>query len=229
MGDVAPKAEKDVTFRDAIIGGVRNWRRFVISIVGSEVAAVLIMMALVALTTSLLALLADDPVSADGKAPMIGSGCAAALATTPTATAPAQPTGTPIRVSDFSGAGGSLAIYTSRGNDTVQRESTLSVQTGSLPASTCLATAVSDLVRSDGPAIPANQVASWARTDSTGTRVTVYVEVSPRYSSVTAAGGYTGTVYLDDTRAVGGNVPVDIHVEYPYLWRAAMLCLAAAW
>src|ERR1700722_1549902 len=87
MGDVAPKAEKDVTFRDAIIGGVRNWRRFVISIVGSEVAAVLIMMALVALATSLLALLADDPVSADGKAPMIGSGCAAALATTPTATA----------------------------------------------------------------------------------------------------------------------------------------------
>jgi hypothetical protein len=36
-------------------------------------------------------------------------------------------------------------------------------------------------------------------------------------------------VYLDDARAAGGNVPVVIHIGYPYVWRAAMFCFAAAW
>lgn len=34
---------------------------------------------------------------------------------------------------------------------------------------------------------------------------------------------------MDDERAVGGNIPVVIHVEYPRLWRATMVCLVAAW
>jgi hypothetical protein len=180
------------------------------------------MLVLVALTTLPLALWGDNKPSPDGKAPT--QGCTAAAAP-----AASESTGTPPRVSDFSGQGGSLGVYTTRGSDIVQRESTLAVQTGRLTQTTCLATAVSDLTRSDGPAIPADQVKTWALTDSTGTRVTVYIQVSPRYQSVTAAGGYTGTVYLDDFRAVGGSVPVDIHVEYPYLVRAGALCFAAAW
>jgi hypothetical protein len=34
---------------------------------------------------------------------------------------------------------------------------------------------------------------------------------------------------MDDERAIGGNVPVKVHVEYPRLWRASMVCLVAAW
>jgi hypothetical protein len=46
---------------------------------------------------------------------------------------------------------------------------------------------------------------------------------------VTPAGGYTGTVSMDDERAISGNIPVDVHVEYSRLWRATMVCVAAAW
>jgi hypothetical protein len=183
-------------------------------------------MMLVAVVTIVLGIFMDAPVSANGKAPSIQ--CA-----TPPVSAAAAPNPSAnslVRVSDASGATGTLSVYTGRANETVQRQSILlSVQNGQLPANACLATAVSDLVRSDGQAIPASQVASWAQVDNTGTRVTVFIQVSPRYGIVTAAGGYTGSVYLDDARATGGNVPVDVHVEYPFLWRAAMFCVAAAW
>ena len=216
----------EITFRAALAAGIRSWRRFVISNAGSEVAAVLAMMMLVAVVTIVLAIFMDDPVSANGKPP--SNQCAAPPVAA--AVAPGQSTSSLVRVSDASGANGTLAVYTGRGNDTAKRQSTpLSVQNGQLPANACLATAVGDLVRSDGQAIPASQVATWAQVDNTGTRVTVYIQLSPRYGTVTAAGGYTGSVYLDDARATGGNVPVDIHVEYPFLWRAAMLCIAAAW
>jgi hypothetical protein len=222
MKTVVPDAKNSVTFRHAMTEGVKNWRRFIISIAGTEVAAVLVMLVLVVLTMGLLALFEDSPVSANGKAPT--NPCGTASGPAPAATA------TPVRVADSTGASGTLAVYSGRANAIVQRQSApLSVQNGSLPRNACLVTAVSDLVRSDGQAIPASQVSSWALSDNTGTRVTVYVQVSPRFGTVTAAGGYTGTVYLDDVRAVGANVPVNIHVEYPYLWRAAMFCVAAAW
>lgn len=219
-------AGSDITFRAALATGIKSWRSFVISNAGSEVAAVLATMMLVAVVTIVLGTFMDAPVSANGKAP--SNQCA-----TPPVSAAAAPNPSAsslVRVSDASGATGTLSVYTGRANDTVQRQSILlSVQNGQLPANACLATAVSDLVRSDGQAIPASQVASWAQVDNTGTRVTVFIQVSPRYGTVTAAGGYTGSVYLDDARATGGNVPVDVHVEYPFLWRAAMFCVAAAW
>ena len=203
--------------------GIRKMRQFLLSIAGTEVLAVLVMLVLVPLTTGLLALFGDDPVSANGQAPAKPCAVSSTAGSAGAASAP-------VRVADSSGANGTLAVYTGRANDTVKRQSTpLSVQNGSLPHNSCLSTAVSDLLRSDGQAIPVTQVSSWALTDNTGTRVTVYIQLSPRFGTVTAAGGYTGTVYLDDARAVGANVPVDIHVEYPYLWRAAMLCIAAAW
>jgi hypothetical protein len=214
------------TFRAALTAGIKSWRRFVISNAGSEVAAVLAMMMLVGVVTIVLAIFMDAPVSANGKPP--ANQCA--MPPVSAAAAPNPSASSLVRVSDASGANGTLSVYTGRGNETVQRQSTqLSVQNGQLPANACLATAVSDLVRSDGQAIPASQVVSWAQVDNTGTRVTVFIQLSPRYGTVTAAGGYTGSVYLDDARATGGNVPVDIHVEYPVLWRAAMLCIAAAW
>ena len=219
-------AGSGITFRAALAAGIKSWRSFVISNAGSEVAAVLATMMLVAVVTIVLGIFMDAPVSANGKAPSIQ--CA-----TPPVSAAAAPNPSAsslVRVSDASGATGTLSVYTGRANETVQRQSILlSVQNGQLPANACLATAVSDLVRSDGQAIPASQVASWAQVDNTGTRVTVFIQVSPRYGIVTAAGGYTGSVYLDDARATGGNVPVDVHVEYPFLWRAAMFCVAAAW
>jgi hypothetical protein len=230
---VASATENDITFRAALAGGIKSWRRFVISNAGSEVAAVLAMMLLVAVVTIVLGTLMDAPVSANGAAP--SNQCAspppsAATAPTPVAGAPGSSGSSLVRVSDASGTTGTLSLYTGRGNGTVERQSTLlSVQNGQLPANACLATAVSDLVRSDGQAIPASQVASWARVDNTGTRVTVYLQLSPRYLTVTPAGGYTGSVYLDDARATGGNVPVDIYIEYPFLWRATMLITAAAW
>jgi hypothetical protein len=214
------------TFRAALTAGIKSWRRFVISNAGSEVAAVLAVMMLVGVVTIVLAIFMDAPVSANGKPP--ANQCA--MPPVSAAAAPNPSASSLVRVSDASGANGTLSVYTGRGNETVQRQSTqLSVQNGQLPANACLATAVSDLVRSDGQAIPASQVVSWAQVDNTGTRVTVFIQLSPRYGTVTAAGGYAGSVYLDDARATGGNVPVDIHVEYPFLWRAAMLCIAAAW
>ena len=221
-------AGSGITFRAALAAGIKSWRSFVISNAGSEVAAVLATMMLVAVVTIVLGIFMDAPVSANGKAPSIQ--CATPPVSAAAAAAPNPSASSLVRVSDASGATGTLSVYTGRANETVQRQSTLlSVQNGQLPANACLATAVSDLVRSDGQAIPASQVASWAQVDNTGTRVTVFIQVSPRYGTVTAAGGYTGSVYLDDARATGGNVPVDIHVEYPFLWRAAMLCVAAAW
>jgi hypothetical protein len=213
-------------FSSAIVWAAKKadkfWKALFATVTGSEVAAVLVMMVLVALTTGLLAFFVDNPASANGKAPT--NPCTSMIAAAPAGTTTAA-----VHVSDYSGTNGALAVYTTRANDTIRRMTTLTVQSGSLPAGKCFATAVSDLVRSDGTVIPAGQITSWAKSDSTGTRVTVDLEVSPRYLSVSGAGGYTGTVYLDDFRTVGGNVPVDVHIEYPYLWRAAMLCFAAAW
>ena len=181
------------------------------------------MMVIVAVATSVLAFVMDHPELASGKAP--ANPCAAAAGP-----AAARAAGPPVVVADASTDHGTVAVFTDRADDAAERQSTqLAVEGGTLKPGECLATSFSGFVRVDGQSIPGSQVSSWAKSDNTGTRVTVYIEVSPRYGTVTAPGGYTGNVYLDDVRATGGSVPVYIHVEYPYVWRAAMLCFAAAW
>jgi hypothetical protein len=135
-----------------------------------------------------------------------------------------------VQVSDASGKSNALDVYTGRNGGVVQRVSApLSVQSGLLPPNLCIGTVVSDLVRSDGEVLPSEQVTSWGLSSNAGRNMYIYIEVSPRYGSVTAPGGYPGNVYLDDVRATGGSVPVYIHVEYPYVWGAAMACFGAAW
>jgi len=202
---------------------LRNVEQFVVGPAGSEVAAILVMMLLVGLVTFPLALFADAKVSANGAAPVNPCiGQIIANSTTQTANQ--------VQVSDASGKSNALDVYTGRSGGVVQRVSApLSVQSGLLPPNLCIGTVVSDLVRSDGEVIPSNQVTSWGITGNAGRRVFVYIAVSPRYGQVTPAGGYTGTVSMDDERAVGGLIPVDLHVEYPRLWRASMVCIVAAW
>lgn len=204
-------------------GAIRNLRRFAASTARSEVAAVLVMMVIVAVTTIVLAFGLDHPELASGQAP--ANPCAAAAGA-----ASARAAGPQVVVASASTDNGTVAVFTDRAGDAIERQSAqLAVEGGSLEPDECLGTSVSGFVRSDGQSIPGSQVSSWALSDNTGTRVTVYIEVSPRYGSVTAPGGYTGNVYLDDVRATGGSVPVYIHVEYPYAWRAAMACFGAAW
>ncbi len=87
---------------------------------------------------------------------------------------------------------------------------------------------IGDLVRSDGETLPANQVAVWGRVDSTGTHVTIWVHVNPRYGHVSGFGSYSGIAYLDDPRALGANVPVDVHVRYPDISFVVTFSLIAA-
>jgi hypothetical protein len=212
-----------VTFKTAIVAGIKNLRHDVISSSGSEIAAVLVMMFLVGIVTCPLAFFADARVVANGQAPP--NPCAASNAAKST-----TPVINQVQVSSASATTDSLEIYTGRADATTQRVSTpLSVQNGLLPPNECLQTVVSDLVRTDGEVIPSDQVTSWAVSGNAGLRVFVFVEVNPRYGSVTPSGGYTGTVSMDDDRAIGGNIPVNVHVEYPSLWRAAMVCIVAAW
>jgi hypothetical protein len=71
------------------------------------------------------------------------------------------------------------------------------------------------IARSDGQTLPTNQVATWGKVDSTGTHVIIWVKANPRYGYVSGFGSYSGTASLNDSHALGGNVPVDIHVLYP--------------
>jgi hypothetical protein len=218
-----PATGDEVTFRSAIGSGVRGLRTFFISSAGSEVAAVLVMMILVGLVTLPLALFADAQVTANGQAP--ANPCLGQIIANST-----TQTANQVQVSDSSGTHNSFDIYTGRDGAVVERVSLpLSVQSGRLPPDLCLGTLASDLVRPDGEVIPASQVTSWALTGNSGQRIFIYIEVSPRYGSVTPSGGYTGTVSMDDERATGGNIPVTVHVEYPRLWRATMVCIVAAW
>ena len=218
-----PETNNTVTFRSAISAWVANLREFVIGPAGSEVAAVLVMMVVVVVFTAPLALFADTDVTANGAAPV--NPCAADIAANST-----TQTANQVKVSDATASGNAFDIYTGRSGGDVKRVSQpLSVQNGLLPPNMCLGTVVSDLVRSDGEVIPSNQVTSWAVSGNAGLRIFIYVEVSPRYGSVTPAGGYKGTVSMDDERAIGGNIPLTVHIRYPRLWRATMVAILAAW
>jgi hypothetical protein len=133
------------------------------------------------------------------------------------------------KVSDASGATAALNIFIGRAGGPQQRASTpLAVQSRSLPAGAFLCTATSDLVRDDGESLPANQVKSWAQVDNDGGHVTIFVSVAPRYLQLSDFGGYTGTVALDDARATGGNVALNVHVPYPYVNRVLIATIIAA-
>jgi hypothetical protein len=135
----------------------------------------------------------------------------------------------PVKVNDAAGSAGTMNLFVGRGGDLVQRQSApLGIENATLTPGTYLCTSVSDLVRSDGQTLPANQVASWGRVTNDGAHVTVYVVTSPRYRQVSGFGGYTGTVALNDPRAVGGNIAVDVHSEYPYLDDVILFALLAA-
>jgi hypothetical protein len=135
----------------------------------------------------------------------------------------------PVKVNDASGTAATLNLFVGRGGNLVQRQSApVAVENTTLAPGTYLCTNVSDLVRSDGQTLPANQVASWARVTNDGAHVTVYVVASPRYQQVSGFGGYTGTVSLNDPRAVGASLAVDVHVEYPYLDFIILFALLAA-
>lgn len=163
---------------------MRNVQQFVVGPAGSEVAAVLVVMLLVGFVTAPLAFFADAKLTANGQAPVNPcEGQIIANSTTQTANQ--------VKVSDASGQGDSLDVYTGRAGAVVQRVSTpLSVQNGLLPPNLCIGTVVSDLVRSDGEVIPSDQVTSWAMSGNAGLRIFIYIEVSSRYGTVTPAGGY---------------------------------------
>jgi hypothetical protein len=141
----------------------------------------------------------------------------------------ASSTGQPMKVSDASGSAATLNLFVSRGgNDPMRRSVPLAVQKGRLCSGGILTASIGDLVRSDGETLPTNQVAVWGRVDSTGTHVTIWVHVNPRYGHVSGFGSYSGIVSLDDSRAVGANVPVDVHVLYPNISWVLTFSLIAA-
>lgn len=120
-----------------------------------------------------------------------------------------------MKVSDASGVAATLNIAIGRGGYGVERQSSpLAVQNGTLPPGASLWTSASDLVGGADQILPACQVATWAKVDNDGTHVTIYVLIAPRYKSVSPFGGYSGSVSLDDPRAVDANVPLSVHVEY---------------
>jgi hypothetical protein len=120
----------------------------------------------------------------------------------------------PVKVSDATGTGATLNIFIGRAGAPVHRQSSPLALQGSLPPGTALCMASTDLVRGDGQTLPAYQVASWAIVDNDGTHVTVFVAVAPRYEYVSGFGGYSGTVSLNDPRALGADIPVNVHVAY---------------
>lgn len=138
-----------------------------------------------------------------------------------------------MRVSDAPAA---LDVYVGSGGEVVTRQSSPLAIQGKLPPGTSLCTIDSDFVSTSGQVLPAYQVASWAVVDNVGTHVIVYVAIAPRHESISGFGGYTGTVSLNDPRAVGANVSVDANVEFynvrnPLAWAlfAAFGGLIWAW
>ncbi|MFE5924173.1 hypothetical protein [Streptomyces sp. NPDC056468] len=103
-------------------------------------------------------------------------------------------------------------------------------ESATLPPGSRLATSSTGLIRqTDGVSLPEDQVSSSAQVGRSGRTVTLTVCVAPRYGEVSAFGPYSGTASLDDPRVMGGNVPVAIHVKYPYMNRVGLAALFAAY
>ncbi len=120
------------------------------------------------------------------------------------------------KVADASGSNANLDIYVGRdGRGQVRGSIPLAVQRRTLCAGAILAANKGDFARDDGLTLPGYQVATWGQVDKAGTHVVIHVRVSPRYREVSGFGDYSGIVTLADKRAIGGSVPVTIHVLYP--------------
>ncbi|MFI6855970.1 hypothetical protein [Streptomyces sp. NPDC050416] len=102
-------------------------------------------------------------------------------------------------------------------------------ENATLPPGTHLTTSTTGLARqTDGVSLPEEQVASTARVGPSGRTVFLAVCVAPRYGEVSAFGSYAGAAGLDDSRVLGGNVPIVIHVKYPYMNRVGLAALLSA-
>jgi hypothetical protein len=189
-----------------------NWQGWLDKIKArADIASSVVTLALIAIGGIVFAWLLASPVVPSGVQPVgYKKGCTTAAR--PSHAAMAQP----VKVSDASGPKTTLNLFTGRGGDDQTRQSVpLAIQKGRLCPGETLTASVRDLARSDGQILPTNQVAAWGLVDNTGTHVTIWVHVNPRYGHVSGFGSYSGSAYLNDSSALGGNVPIDIHVLYP--------------
>lgn len=159
--------------------------------------------------------------SGDKPVPPKATGCASA--TRSSGSTAVQP----VKVSDASGPTATLSLYISRVAKDQTKDQTqptteqtrqsipLAIQKTKLCPGEILTASIGDLSRSDGQTLPTNQVAVWGKVDSTGTHVIIWVKANPRYGYVSGFGSYSGIASLNDSHALGGSVPVDIHVLYP--------------
>lgn len=133
----------------------------------------------------------------------------------------------PVTINNASGPGTILNVVVGRSGEPVTSHSApLAIQSGLLCPGEILSVAASDFASSgNGPALTPAQFASWAKVDRYGTHVTVYVEVAPRNTEprhwgigqLGDFGGYSGTVSLNDPRALGAHMAVHVHILYPDL------------
>lgn len=126
----------------------------------------------------------------------------------------------PLTVSPASGPNSTLNILIARNGIRQYRQSgSLPVKLGVLCPGSILSTIASDFVSGTGQhgQLPQQQIESWAQVDQYGTHVRIYVRVAPRVGVVSGSGGYSGVVALNDPRAAGGVVSVNVNVLYPYI------------
>jgi len=189
-----------------------------------DIASSVVILGLIALGGILFAWLLTPPVVPLGAQPVAPKDkCASTVQ--PPGSAAAQP----LKVSDASGPTATLNLFIGRGgNDQTRQSAPLTIQKGKICPGGTLAASIGDLVRSDGQILPTNQVTAWGRVDSTGTHVTIWVHVNPRYGHVSGFGSYSGIASLVDSHALGANVPVDVHVLYPDISLALVFGFVAA-
>ena len=137
----------------------------------------------------------------------------------------------PLTVSPASGPSSTLNILIARNGIRQYRQSgPLAVKLGALCPGSILSTIASDFVSATGQhgQLPQQQIESWAQVDQYGTHVRMFVRVAPRVGVVSGSGGYSGTVALNDPRAGGGVVSVNVSVLYPYIGAVIPFAFLAA-
>jgi hypothetical protein len=94
----------------------------------------------------------------------------------------------------------------------------LALKGGVLCPGSILSTVASNFVSTEGEhgQLLQRQVASWAQANASGSQVRLYVEIAPRVGVVSGAGEYSGNVEVNDRRAHGGTVDVNVHLLYPF-------------
>ncbi len=142
---------------------------------------------------------------------------------------PTMPVTSDVAVADATGDQRIDVVIPADGRKRVRQSAALAIQGESaLPPGTPQAMALTDFRRDDGDVIPAYQIKSVALVGRDGRSVTVHLCVSPRHQEVSGFGKYVGATSLDDPRARGANVAVDIHVTYPFVNRVLLWALLAA-